>query len=216
MLFIGNSLTAVNDLPAIVQALADSAGERLQVASVLGSGTSLEDLWNAGDAPRTVDRGGWTVVVLQQGPSSLAESRRHLIEWTERYDARIGAAGGRTALYSVWPARERFGDFDRVSESYRIAARAVNGLLFPAGETWRAAWRRDPDAPLYGDDQFHPSAAGSYAAALTIFAVLFERTPVGLPPRLRLASGREIVIAPGLAALLQESAGEAVARFTPP
>src|SRR5262245_23603813 len=69
VLFIGNSLTYVNDLPAMVTALADSAGAGpLVVESVVFGGYSLEDHWNQGDALRAIERGGWSVVVLQQGP----------------------------------------------------------------------------------------------------------------------------------------------------
>lgn len=51
ILFVGNSLTYVNDLPGIVQALADSAGgDRLAVATVAGPDMALVDHWNDGAA----------------------------------------------------------------------------------------------------------------------------------------------------------------------
>src|SRR5437868_1227446 len=72
VLFIGNSLTYSNDLPAMVAALAKSAGKRpLVFQSVVEGGFSLEDHWDRGDAQRAIAQGKWDVVVLQQGPSSL-------------------------------------------------------------------------------------------------------------------------------------------------
>jgi lysophospholipase L1-like esterase len=213
VLFLGNSLTAANDLPLIVKALAKAGGQDLQVDSVTLGGANLEDLWNNGGALRAIDKGtakgSWNVVVLQQGPSSLLESQIDLRKWTKRFAARIRKKGARPALYMVWPPNDRLAFFDQVSESYSLAAADVQGLLFPAGETWRAAWRRDPKAPLYSFDGFHPSAAGSYAAALSIYGVLFHKAPQGLPARLELGNGQTIDIPPALAKLLQEAATEA-------
>jgi len=213
VLFIGNSLTYANDLPGMVQALAAAAGEPLHVETVAGADYGLQDHWSAGSARRAVERGGWNVVVLQQGPSALPESRALLIEYARRFAARARQVGARPALYMVWPSAQRSGDFDRVSESYRLAAEDVGGLLFPAGEAWRAAWRSDPGLPLYSADGFHPSAAGTYAAALVIYGGLYGRSPVGLPAQLRLRSGATVAIAPAAAALLQRAADEANAAF---
>src|SRR4051812_31473667 len=74
-LFVGNSLTYTNDLPGLVRALAAAVGHPLAVASVALPDYSLEDHWNQGDALRAIARGGWSFVVLQQGPSSLEDSR---------------------------------------------------------------------------------------------------------------------------------------------
>jgi hypothetical protein len=198
ILFVGNSLTTTNDLPSIVESLSAGAA-RLECRTVAFPGYSLEDHWNRGDAARTIAAGGWTVVVLQQGPSALPESRALLVEYARRFDAVIASVGARTALYMVWPASSRAADFDAVNASYAAAARAVNGLLLPAGDAWRAAWRRDPRIALYGGDGFHPSPEGSYLAALVIYAGLVERSPVGLP-KLKLSFER--------AALLQQAAAD--------
>ena len=213
VLFVGNSLTYSNDLPGMVQAMAAAAGEPLQVASIAEPSFSLEDHWNVGAVRNEIARGGWDVVVLQQGPSALEESRVLLLEYTRRFNAEIRAAGGTPALYAVWPAVQRSFDFDRVSESYRLAALEVDGILMPAGEAWRAAWRRDPGMQLYSADDFHPSAAGTYTAALVIFGKLFDRSPVGLPSQLRLRSGYEVRLNAAAAQILQQAAEEANSDF---
>ena len=94
-------------------------------------------------------------------------------------------------LYMVWPSTSRFQDFDGVALSYRDAARDVGGILCPAGETWRAAWKRDPKLALYSPDGLHPTPAGTYAAAVTFFQVLYKQSPVGLPASLTLAERRD-------------------------
>ena len=108
ILFIGNSLTYWNDLPLIVQAVFDTAGgDSYDVGMVAAPDLSLEDHWNEGTARRNIERGGWQIVVLQQGPSSLAESRVLLRDYVTKFSERIKSIGARPALYSVWPSRGR-------------------------------------------------------------------------------------------------------------
>jgi hypothetical protein len=116
-------------------------------------------------------------------------------------------------MYSVWPIATRQFDFDRVNESYTLAATDVNGMLFPVGEAWRAAWRRDPNLALYAADGLHPSIRGSYLGGLVIASMLVDRSPVGMPARFSLRSGAIIDIPSAEAALMQAAAVEAIASF---
>ena len=85
ILFIGNSLTYSNDLPATVCAMARSAGRQVTCESVAKPDYGLEEHWNDREARQAIAR-GWDVVVLQQGPSALPASRRMLIDYTRRFD----------------------------------------------------------------------------------------------------------------------------------
>lgn len=214
VLFIGNSLTYVNDLPGMVGALVDSSGAGpIEIHSVTAANFSLGDHLHEGTAVAQIRRQRPEVVVLQQGPSGLDASRADLIAATERFDVEIRNVGGKAALYGVWPERARRGAFEQVGESYRLAAERVGGMYLPAGEGWRAAWRRDSTLALYDHDDFHPSVLGTYAAALVIYARLTGRSPLGLPARLRTASGVLVDIPPAVARLLQEAAAEVHTRF---
>jgi hypothetical protein len=183
ILFIGNSLTAWNDLPDMVMRLAMGAGHPQPLTRMVAvGGFSLEDHWNQGDARRAIGEGPWDVVVLQQGPSALPESQRLLVEFTTRFAAEIVKAGARPALYMVWPSQQRRRDFGGVSQSYRAAAKAVNGVILPAGDAWSLVLQRHRDLALYSDDGLHPTRAGSYLAALVIVQGLYHQSPIGLPP----------------------------------
>jgi hypothetical protein len=169
ILFIGNSLTSTYDVPSMVQAIAQSGTRReVHVEAAAFPDFGLQQHWEDGRARRLIRRRGWTHVVLQQGPSSLADSRRILHDYAGRFVEEIRAAGARPVFYSVWPARDRLAFFDAVTESYRSAAALTGGALAAAGEAWRLAWREDPLLPLYGADGFHPSPLGAYLAALVI------------------------------------------------
>jgi hypothetical protein len=172
VLFIGNSLTAANDLPAMVARI---GGYETDVRAP--GGYALEDHWNLTDVRDAISHGGYRFVVLQQGPSSLPESGANLVQWTKTFADAIRAAGATPLVYMVWPESYRRYALNAVISNYRRAARESGSLLAPAGEVWKRA----PSLPLYGPDGFHPSRLGTYAAAVTITAVLADRSPVGLP-----------------------------------
>ena len=162
---------------------------------------------------RAIEGSTWNVVILQQGSSALEDSRVLLRDWTTKFDEKIRAAGARTAMYAVWPNASRQFDFDRVNESYTLAAADVNGILFPVGEAWRAAWRRDANLALYSSDGLHPTVAGSYVGGLVIASMLLDRSPVGMPARLGLRTGAVITIPAAQATILQQAAAEAIEKF---
>src|SRR4051812_7618847 len=70
VLFIGNSLTYVNDLPATVAAIAQSVGDTIRFATEAGPNLALIDHLQGGSAAvAQIKLGGWEYVVLQQGPT---------------------------------------------------------------------------------------------------------------------------------------------------
>jgi len=214
ILFIGNSLTAANDLPLLVEAMAREKGLSLSTETVTYPNLSLEDHWER-DTQAVIRRGGFKYVVLQQGPSSLPASRENLREWTKRFGEEIRRAGALPALYMVWPDRSRLALFPEVKESYRLAAEDVKGVLLPAGEAWVAAWRRDSKLNLYGADNFHPSRLGTYAAAAAILSGLTGISPRGLPARLNLRNGYEYRVDDRDARVVLEAVAEVAPRAKP-
>jgi hypothetical protein len=209
VLFVGNSLTRSNDLPARVAALAASAGRKLEYRSVVCAGFSLEDHWNLGAARSELASAEWDVVVMQQGPSSLPESQEHLRTWASRFAQLARAVDTRPALLTVWPEGTRRSALPDVISSYRLAAEAAGAELFPAGAAWQAAWRCGLRPSLYGPDGFHPSRLGTYEAALVVYGGLFAA-----PVRARILNpaGEK----PRTAQLLQAAAATALGRELPP
>lgn len=210
VLFVGNSLTYVNDLPLMVQSMPCAPGRTLHVDAATMPDSAISDHLSRGDARRKLDE-RWDFVVMQQGPSSLPDSRRELLRGAGRLADRARRAGATPALYMVWPSRQREADFDRVSESYRLAATHVQGLLLPVGDAWREAWKIDPDLALYGQDGFHPSLMGSYLAALVICSRLGGAAPDDLPAHVRVTGGL-VQIPPRQAAILKQAAAAALAE----
>jgi hypothetical protein len=86
-----------------------------------------------------------------------------------------------------------------------MAAADVGGVVFPVARAWLAAWARDPSITLYSDG-LHASVAGSYLAALVMYARILDRTPVGLPAAIRTRSGVTMRVEPAVARILQDAA----------
>jgi hypothetical protein len=171
VLFIGNSLTYANDLPTLVARLGEADGKVIRTETIAFPNFSLEDHLNDGRARAALKKRHWDFVVLQQGPSALEESRAALIRDTRRI-AKI--ANAKVALLMVWPAKNNAHHFDRVEESYRLAAESVGGVFIPAGRAWRDAMRASPQLHLYGPDGFHPSPMGTEIAATAVYRALFR------------------------------------------
>lgn len=217
VLFIGNSLTYVNNMPAMIEAIAAQAGlkGRVTCRGVAKPDYGLQQHWDEGeegDARRAIANGTqWTHIVLQQGPSSQLDSRAVLRDYTKKFTFEAQRAGARVVIYSPWTPRTRLAFMDAVLEAHRLAAEDAGGMLVPVGEGWRAAWRRDPSLPLYGPDGFHPSPLGTYLGALMFFERFSGRSPVGLPnpSESKDKSLRDVTVDAAQLKVLQESAAEA-------
>ena len=185
VLFVGNSLTYANDLPAMVQSLARTAGDTaLRTAVIAEADFALEDHYYVGTVQRTLERSDWEFVVLQQGTSALPESQQHLRSWTTQFAPLIRAAGAEPVLYQVWPITSRRFDADAAVTSYFNAAVAVQGIFAPAGDAFTDALGLDADIGVYSNDGLHPTRRGTYVAALVILSRLIGTAPESLPPRI--------------------------------
>ena len=182
ILFIGNSLTYYNDLPAMVEQLAEAAGDSVRVGMAARGNTAVIDhTVDGSEALDRIDGGHWTHVMLQQGPTPAGICRDTLIIAAMRLAPRIRAAGGRPAMFLPW-ARAAFPQsLGPAAESATAAARAVGGTVVPIGVAWREALEADPDLPLYGPDGYHPAPAGTLLAALTVYDRLAGRDVRRIP-----------------------------------
>jgi hypothetical protein len=180
VLFLGNSLTYTNDLPGLVETVAEAAGYAVETYSVAGPNYGLGDHWVTG-APREIRERQPDLVVMQQGPSTLLESREYLVEWTDSLSRVAREVGAEPALLMVWPPDDPDFSFGAVFASYRAAADAVSGQFIPAGMAWVEVEKVDRGLALYGPDGFHPAPLGSVVAAMTIVETLFEGSVHDLP-----------------------------------
>lgn len=213
VLFIGNSLTYLNDLPGTLSAMALTVNDTIHVSMVAQPNFALIDHYLGGsNALQEIAKGGWDYVVLQQGPSSTPINRDSLILSAQLFNTHIRRVGAVPALYMVWPSSDRFAFFDEVRISYQMAATAVDGVFLPAGRAWKTAWETDAALALYHPDGLHSSALGTYLAALVIYERLTGHDARLLPGNPRV-EGIPLGAPEATVRLLQRAAHETNALF---
>jgi hypothetical protein len=200
VLFVGNSLTSVNDLPGMVLALAQSAGDTIAVRSLTLDNHALVDFITEGRVQPMISQGGWEYVVLQQGPSTVPICRDTLVLAVKAIDQMARQVGAHSIVLMPWPTSARQFDFGKVHESAQMAAATVSGRFAPAGDAWQSILQSDPSLALYGPDGYHPSVYGTYLTALVIYEQVTGHDARQLTPDVGLvgigsALSRERVIA---------------------
>ncbi len=110
VLFIGNSYTSVNDLPAMVAALAEAAGGRkIEVDRHLVGGCTLEKHVKDQKAIDKIRAERWDVVVLQEQSLRPVIDRKLMHEYARILDAEIKQQRAKTVFYLTW-ARQHIPD----------------------------------------------------------------------------------------------------------
>jgi hypothetical protein len=68
----------------------------------------------------------------------------------------------------------------QLADAYTQAGNDNDAFVIPAGLAFARSVRQRPALNLYVADLRHPSLAGTYLAACTVYAALFKKSPVGL------------------------------------
>lgn len=181
ILWIGNSYTYVNDLPALVTSLSRAAN-RLPLpvnTAVLEGGQTLKGAYNRADLAAVIAR-GWDVVVLQEqsttpltAPDTMRKYGTLLAEAAKR-------AGARVLLFETWPEAGAATNAPLIRAAYEALARVTDGVLVPVGQGWSTLAAARPDLSLYLEDGSHPSPTGTYLAACIFHNLLYSRSAIGL------------------------------------
>lgn len=174
LLFVGNSLTYTNNLPALVETFAKKKGRKIKTIMLAYPDYALEDHWNEGKLQQLMATEHIDYVIVQQGPSSQQEGRKLLLDYGARIKTLCDTHHARLAFFMVWPAVANFGTFDAVIKNYSDAATQTNSILCAVGKTWKENCISNSDYSWYGPDRFHPSPKGSEVAAEIIYRSLFN------------------------------------------
>jgi hypothetical protein len=91
----------------------------------------------------------------------------------------VRAHGARPVFFMSWAYADKPEMTVQLAEAYTVAGNENNALVIPAGLAFARAIGKQPELNLYAPDKRHPSLAGTYLAACTVFAALTGRSPVG-------------------------------------
>lgn len=207
ILYIGNSYTFVNDLPALTASLAEAGNQaKIVTDSQLVGGATLEQHWNDGIALTKIQQGGWDFVVLQEQSMRPLLQRDLMHEYGKRFADEIKNVDAIPLLYQTWARQATPGTQGNLSAAYVTLADKVSGEVAPVGDAWGKALQQVPGLLLHSDDGSHPNPTGSYLAACVFYSVLYERSPEGLPGRLTVNGAVLTDVSDALAVTLQRIA----------
>jgi hypothetical protein len=227
VLFVGNSYTYVNMLPEMLQKLAIAGGQSMEYRMITPGGSSLNQNWDQGLAPKAIAEGGWDYVVLQEQSLRPITNAANMHIYARLFDGEVRKAGARTVFYVTWPRKNAPDQQATLTAAYSSIATELGALSCPVGPAWAGVHKKQPDLELYQSDGSHPSPEGTYLAACVFYNVLFGKSPVGLPRTIigRLspeqgANGPLAALSPEVATLLQKTALQTVKEWnggkTPP
>lgn len=195
VLFIGNSYTYFNNLPEIFAKLSEAGHQpKVEIRMEAPGGWRLKDHWEKGAALKALHEDKWDYVILQEqstlGINYFLEGRPRITSdaffqpYAKKWAAEIRKAGAIPVFYLTW-ARKAVPEDQAALNYFYIHAALENGaLVAPVGIAWAQVRQEQPVIELFSPDGSHPSPAGSYLAACTLYATLFHQNPAGLPGKI--------------------------------
>lgn len=195
ILWIGNSYTYYNDLPAMTRAIAASAGFKLQPTKITKGGERLSGHLKNPKVLKALKKGGWDYVVLQEQSTDPAQATRDVLRTTfppaHTLDslAKAGSSNAKVIFYMTWghkngnakkdtpyPMDNNYGDMQmRLKTTYLELAFENHSWCSPVGMAWQRVRHERPDLELYQPDHSHPSLTGSYLAACVFFTTIYQK-----------------------------------------
>jgi hypothetical protein len=224
VLFIGNSYTYVNNLPAMFAALAENGGQAVvETRASAPGGWFLKTHWEQGDARHVLAQQKWDYVVLQEqsllGSVVQRDGQQHIgndeffhpyaVLWVRA----IRDAGATPVLYLTWAHKPTPDDQAVLNDAYQRVATEEHAVLAPAGMAWARIRGQHPEIELFQADGSHPSPAGTYLAACAFYAAIFHRTPLGLTGKIKDGGNLLVDLPKEEARTLQAAAWEAMERL---
>jgi hypothetical protein len=179
ILFIGNSFTERNNVPALIANLASGCGKQFNHQLISAGGASLRMHWNKGEAQQIIQQNKFDYVVLQEQSTLPFKNAKRMRENIRLFDEVIKNSGAKTALYLTW-ARQNTPEIQgAITEAYTTIGEEIGATIIPVGIAWENFLREHKTPILHDKDLSHPTLAGSYLAACVFYSVLFGENPVG-------------------------------------
>ena len=185
VLFVGNSFTFYNNgLHSHFRKLTWSSGlltrENSRVRIMTISGGQLPE--HAGGFKKVMSGDDWDIVVLQgHSVGPISEDSAAAFRKAARKFARIAKRQGtRPAFFMTWAYAGKSEMTAQLDKAYTEVGNELDAQVVPVGLAFAKVVAERPDIALTMDDDKHPTLAGTYLAACTFFAALYDRSPEGL------------------------------------
>ena len=198
VLFIGNSYTYYNEVWTMFEGIARADGRAVITDHVTKGGWTLEKMASLDDEygkqvqeKLTDPEAHYDVVFLQEQSLLPAIAPELFFAAVRRLCQKVREEkGADVVLYQTWGRKTGSPQLEEnnltnesmtklLAKSYGAAADECETALSPVGTAFYDVYTHHPEIELYNPDRSHPSAIGTYLAALCHFATVYQKTPIG-------------------------------------
>ena len=174
ILFIGNSHTYFNDMPALVKALCAQRGIDAHITMLTKGGMGLDWHLKQEQTLFNIRYGAYDYVVLQHTAHPMGDLTV-MREAAHKLVRLIREAGGTPILYQTWAKKGDEAFQPAMSGVYNELGRELNVPVAPVGDEWQAFRLAHPEAGLFYKDGEHASPEGSALAAQIILRTILRQ-----------------------------------------
>jgi hypothetical protein len=193
VLFVGNSLTQANDLPAVFKRFAAESPLHFEidVRAITPGGATFYNHWQNGSAVAVLREQHPNFLILQGQSTEPLFATQNFNYYAGMFKAEADRVRATTVLLSTWarPASDPYykdatsgGSPEemqkRLNAAYESLARNLGVSLAPVGLAWDRAHQDLPNIQLLDGTQ-HPSPAGTYLAAAVLYRAVFNTPAIG-------------------------------------
>lgn len=180
VLFVGNSLTYVGNLPAVFSSLAAANGREIQSDMIVRGGATLAQRLADGSVARALTSRAYSFVVLQErggeltcsfGHDACIRSRQAIVQLAHLAEAK-GARVLLLGTYQVLPAASR-----RLVEAESGAAAEAGISYVEISARFQRLKNRDFGMPWFAPDGMHPGPALTLLDAMLLYEAMFGALP---------------------------------------
>lgn len=202
VLFIGNSYTYYNDLPAVVVALGAASGVLVEAEVIAPAGATFCEHFDNIETRARIASTEHDAVVFQGQSVDMFYGGKDAYYCAQSLGLAARDAAARITWFATWARREGDEFYSRgrgvttpaemtdfVEGWYRNVARwsGAGGHVARVGRAWERTLAMLPGVILHADDGSHPTAAGTLVAACAVTQSLLGRVPeMPSPPPLGL------------------------------
>lgn len=184
VLFVGNSLTYVGNVPAVLSALAEANGEPVASDMIVKGGATLTDRVADGSVARALKEKNYTALVLQERggdlicaftPDSCAQSReaiKALVALAKEQDVNVVLLGTYQPLPEV---------SQRLIKEESTAAAEAGIPYIEVSEKLQQLRRTAPELTWLANDGMHPGKDLALLNAVLIYKTLLGSLPSPQP-----------------------------------
>ncbi len=194
ILFVGNSLSGYNNMPAMVEEIAVAAGKNVLVGQAMFYGQALRQYVNDESLIIKIKEQPWDFVVLQSDDITAFPDMYHIekevlntlkerildnnpyteiiyqMVWGLRDGVRIQELNGQWVTYSY----EEY--MDKIYTGTLYLANELDLGISPVGWTWKEIRTVHPEIELFSSDKAHPSYNGSFLTAAVHYSAIFRES----------------------------------------